>query len=427
MTRTQATVRYQVFSAALAVFAACFPVPAAAQTKLDPTQFIVVGEGLGAGMADFALREVYQDKSFGAQMARQMKTAFPQPLIQSPGIGMTPGFNTLPVRLPGVLQGSVRSQFPPQLFVFNLSVPGMRLSDSLTRRPVPPVVQKDVFQTTLNMTLGYPALIAGVNKPLWTQAEYAVKMNPSLVVVELGFYEVLEPAIQNDPALLPDVATFRNNVTTLLGRLQFSSPEIVVMTIPDPFDTAYFANLAGVTRLTGVPASALMNIFNLKADDLVTPSGIMAISNATVATNTRNFLGTQFTSLAASYPGSVVSAATRAAVQARLAALNTELTTGASNVKAKVYDLAALYRGLRATGTLIGTKRITSDYLGGFFSLNGYYPGTTGHAMIANELLSFLNKSYGTSFTLLDLTKILPDDPAVRFMPALQISTEDIQ
>ena len=46
-------------------------------------------------MADFGLREVYQTKSFGAQMARQMNTAFPQPLIESPGIGNAPRINTV--------------------------------------------------------------------------------------------------------------------------------------------------------------------------------------------------------------------------------------------------------------------------------------------------------------------------------------------
>ncbi len=97
---------------------------ARAQTKLDTTQFVVVGEGLAAGMADFGLRSIYQEKSFGAQMARQMKTAFPQPLIEGAGIGTLPGYTELPVRLPGTLQGSVRTPFPPYLFVLNLSIPG---------------------------------------------------------------------------------------------------------------------------------------------------------------------------------------------------------------------------------------------------------------------------------------------------------------
>src|SRR5690349_21219397 len=104
----------------LAVLAAA---PAAAQNKLDTTQFIVVGEGLGAGMADFGLRESYQERNFGALMAKQMNTAFPQPVIESQGIANTPGFPALPPRLPGIQQGGVRKQFPPTLFVFNLSVP----------------------------------------------------------------------------------------------------------------------------------------------------------------------------------------------------------------------------------------------------------------------------------------------------------------
>src|SRR5215475_1400902 len=161
---------------------------APAQNKLDTTQFVVVGEGLAAGMADFKLRDVYQDKSFGAQMARQMKTAFPQPLIEAPGIGNAPGYTAMPVHLPGTLQGSVRKPFPPYLFVFNLSIPGYRLADSLTRRPSAPLLQqRDSLQTSTNMILGYPALVSGKAKPLWTQAEYAVQMNPTLVIVELGY------------------------------------------------------------------------------------------------------------------------------------------------------------------------------------------------------------------------------------------------
>ena len=91
-----------IVAAALAVFGALTPFPAQAQTstKLDTTQFVVVGEGIAAGMADFALREIYQDLNFGSQMARQMKTAFPQPLFQQGGIGAAPGFPVLPPRLP---------------------------------------------------------------------------------------------------------------------------------------------------------------------------------------------------------------------------------------------------------------------------------------------------------------------------------------
>ena len=72
-----------------------------------------------------------------------------------------------------------------------------------------------MLQTSTNMILGYPALVAGKAKPLWTQAEYAIEMNPTLVIVELGYYDVLEPAVNDDPSKLPDVATFRMNLSTV--------------------------------------------------------------------------------------------------------------------------------------------------------------------------------------------------------------------
>jgi len=234
----------------------------------------------------------------------------------------------------------------------------------------------------------------------------------------LGYYEVLAPAVQNDITRLPDVATFRTNLGTLLSRIKSVSPQIVVMSIPDPFDTAYFTNLAGVTRLTGVSADTLTRTFGLRADDLVTPNGLMIIGNSTIASSARLYLGTQFTTLQASYPGTVVTAATRTAVQARLAQLNTEVANAAKDAGAQLYDLAALFRTVRAQGLTVGGKRLTADYLGGFYSLDGYYPGVTAHAAIANEMLGLLNRTYSMSFALLDMTKAMSDDPATRFTPA---------
>ncbi len=388
-----------------------------AQAQLDPTQFIVVGEGLAAGMADFALREVYQDKSFPAQMARQMNTILPQPLIQSPGIGNTPGFAALPPRLPGILQGSVRTPFPPDLFVFNLSVPGFKLSDSLSRRPSRPLVQqRDAQQTLINFILGYPALIAGADLPLWTQAEYAVEMNPTFVIVELGYYDVLEPAVKNDPSLLPDLPTFKDNLAKLLAQLSQSDPQMLVLTMPDPFDTAYFTTLDGATRLVGAPAATLASRYKLRPDDLLTPNGLMTVGNLVLGDVIID--NPLFPGLGAYIPGTVVSAATQAAVRDRVQALNVEIVNAAKAVGANVYDLHALFSRIRSEGFEVGTKSLSADFLGGFYSLDGYYPGTTGQALIANELLKFLNQTYGTSYALLDLNAIATSDPVVGFTPA---------
>ena len=407
------------YTCALAI-ALAFAPAASAQNRLDTTQFIVVGEGLAAGMADFGLRDVYQSKSFPALMAKQMNTAFPMPLFEAPGMaGEIPGFATLPARLPGTLQGSVRKEFPPDLFVFNLAVPGMRLADSLSRRPTPPIIQSsNPQQTLLNMILGYPALIAGRNLPLWTQAEYAVNMNPTLVVVELGYFEVLEAAAKNNPSLLPDATTFRNNYNTLLSRLKTTFPEIVVMTIPDPFDTAFFTTVQSATKLVGTPPQELIKIFKLKEDDLITPDGMVLVGGLILTDGVDPLLNPLFPGLGEFFPGTVVSGATRTAVRSRVAALNTQIQEAARAANVAVYDLGALFTRVRNQGLTVGTKTLTADFLGGFYSLNGYYPGLVGHAVIANEMLQLLNTRYGRSFATVDVSAIAEEDPVFRFTPA---------
>jgi hypothetical protein len=383
----------------------------AAQTPaFDPTDFVVVGEGLAAGMADFSLRDVYQDKSFPAQMARQMSTAFPQPLIQPPGIGNAPGFAPLPVRLPGILQGSVREPFPPGLFVLNLSVPGASLSDALNRRPSSPLIQPmDVQQTVANMILGYPSLITGTH-PLWTQAEYAVQMNPTLALVELGYYEIINAAVADDSSALPDVGTFSGNYASLLSRLRSNSATVIATTIPDPFDTAYFTSIPDATTYLGAPPALLSSLYGFAPDSYLSPNGLSVVGDQIFS----NLVYPPF------LPAGVnISAATATAVHARVAALNSAINTAASAAGVKVYDLHAFFATMKANGLTVGSRQLTASYLGGIYSLDGYYPGTIGQTAIANDLLTFLNSTYKTSFKTIDLTPLLATDPAVRFTPAL--------
>ena len=82
---------------ALIFLAGLLAVRAYAQQKtFDATNFVVTGEGLAAGMADYSLKDIYQQKSFPAQMAVQMNTHFPQALFQGTGIGNAPGFPEMP-------------------------------------------------------------------------------------------------------------------------------------------------------------------------------------------------------------------------------------------------------------------------------------------------------------------------------------------
>src|SRR5712671_1768361 len=129
--------------------------------QLDTTKFVVLGEGLAAGMGDFTLTAETQVDSFPAQMARQMQAQFPQRLIQAPGIGNPAGFATIPVIVPAPMQTSVLDQLPPAP-INNLSVPVQRLADALNLRPCQPLIQRnDDRQTAVNLILGVSAIAYG--------------------------------------------------------------------------------------------------------------------------------------------------------------------------------------------------------------------------------------------------------------------------
>jgi hypothetical protein len=371
---------------------------------LDTTTFVVIGEGLAAGMADFALRDVYQKNSFPALMAQKFGTAFPQPLIQPPGIGSVPGFAELPVAAPGPWQTSVRTPFPPPIFVFNLAVPGHRLTDALSLRPTPPLIQQsNAKQTITNLLLGYPAMILGTDNPLWSQVEYAVAMNPTLVLVELGYTEVLEAAVKGDSSLMPDQATFRSNYAKVLSALQPTFATVITTTIPDPFDTAYFSTAAAAADLAYIPASTIVSRYGLKDGDLLSPHALFAI-------------GAEAAKLE---PEWVVSAAKAAEIRNRVRGLNTEIAAASQQAGAILYDLNGLFARIRASGVNAGNLKLTGNYLGGIYSLSGSYPGWTGHALIANEILALVNQKFGTSFATVDVNNVAPTDPAVRFRPFL--------
>lgn len=376
----------------------------AQQPKFDPTNFIAVGEGLAAGMADYSLKDVYQLKSFPAQLALQLNTSFPQALFQGVGVGNAPGFPAMPVRVPGPGQNSVRSDFPPQLFVFNLAVPGHRVEDAVNRRPSAPIVRSDdMTQTVTNLILGYPALILK-DKPLWTQYEYALQMNPTFAIVELGYFDILQAAVAGDLTQLPDATAFAANYTKIVQGLAGTGATVIVMTVPDPTTTGYFTTVAGSTRLTGAPASVATSVYGVNANDLLTVTGVTALA--------ARIEGNDTSPLPA---GSVVSASAIAQVQQRVKDINSQITTIAGKYNATVYDLNNLFTRVRANGVFAGQQFLTADYFGGFYSLDGYYPGETGNAVIANEILNLINTKYGTSYLPISLAATAASDPTVQF------------
>jgi hypothetical protein len=226
-------------------------------------------------------------------------------------------------------------------------------------------------------------------------------MNPTLVLVALGYTEALEAAVTGDPALVPEPAEFRTGYTRVLSALRANFAEVIATTVPDPLDTAYFSTVSGAAALTGIPAAEIISRYGLAASDLLAVPALSAIAVEAPALP----------------PGAFLTSAAAAQISARVRALNTEIASAAQREGAMLYDLHGLFARVRALGVAAGDHHLSAAYMGGFYSLSGSYPGTTGHAVIANEILALLNQRFRTSFSPVNLAAIAGSDPAVRFRP----------
>jgi hypothetical protein len=56
---------------------------------------------------------------------------------------------------------------------------------------------------------------------------------------------------------------------------------------------------------------------------------------------------------------------------------------------------------------------LTTDYLGGVFSLDGIHPSRTGHALIANAFIDAINTRFAESIPPVDVGRIAVRDPLV--------------
>ena len=96
----------------------------------------------------------------------------------------------------------------------------------------------------------------------------------------------------------------------------------------------------------------------------------------------------------------MLDAKTAGEISQRVHRLNDEINALASDHRTTVFDLHGFFKRLKKEGISVGAKKINAEYLGGFYSLNGYYPGATGHALLANELLNFLNQKFGATVSV---------------------------
>jgi hypothetical protein len=87
---------------------------------------------------------------------------------------------------------------------------------------------------------------------------------------------------------------------------------------------------------------------------------------------------------------------------------NAQISSLAQGAGYKVFDTAAILADIAKHGREYAGITLTSAYLaGGIFSYDGVHPSATGYAIVADELVQFVNANYGTKVSRVDMAKYL--------------------
>jgi len=320
---------------------------AGAQNGFDPTLVVVMGGGISAGFADFHLTQDYQVLAWPGLIAGPMGTLISAPTLREDGqAGVLNSFQPLPGLLPVVAQSGERA-LPFPLFALNASVPFLKLGDALRLRPSPQYdgtklivsIENDLLDTMVNTILGGP-LLTFVKPVELTQLEYAQMLNPTAVFVELGFQDALDAALARDTSRITSTSSFSSDYTQLLKTLAATNAYLVVMTVPDPADTAYFTSIAEAANLQGLDPTGLQSKLGLASGDLLTLGGLVQMGDILRGRRQPPLAG-----------DATLPAAAAAAIHDAVTQFNTAIRSAASAQGAAVFDLNAYLHQIRTNGS----------------------------------------------------------------------------
>jgi lysophospholipase L1-like esterase len=102
-----------------------------------------------------------------------------------------------------------------------------------------------------------------------------------------------------------------------------------------------------------------------------------------------------------------------AVIRTAIQAYNQVIAASAQRYGAALVDLNALVSDLVVDGYKAGNHRITGDFLGGFFSLDGIHPTNTGYAILANEILQQMKRQLHINIPKVNVVQVADQDPLI--------------
>lgn len=374
-------------------------VGATAQAQVDFSRFYAIGDSLTAGFSHGSLNELFQRYSYPALIAQQAGVPdFQQPLVSDPGLPPRLKLFALvpsPVIQPVSGQGVPKNLGLPRPYN-NLAVPGATLGDVLltVSRPDNPL---------------FDLILRGGG----TQLQQLIVSNPTAVIVWIGNNDLLPAVLTATPiegVTITPLTVFAQRLQQLVTGLKTALPnaKVLFLNLPDPtkapFATAIPACVFDRTtrRCLTDPQGNRIPLIGTRGpipfDSLIIlPASALLAQGYGIPVNLGGN-GRPLPDNVVLYPDEI------RAIRSSLTAFNNELSNQVRGAGYELFDFHTLFNLIAQEGYNIGGIDLRLDFLtGGLISLDGLHPTPLGHAVLANEIIRFLNRGLTQKIPLIDL------------------------
>ena len=283
--------------------------------------------------------------------------------------------------------------------MFDLAVPGANLHDALFTRP------PDVKNPLITLILGLPGLL--LTPPIsLSQVEWAQALSPTTIVVWIGNNDALGAVLAANPALLTPVSQFQSDYATLMDRLAATGATLVVANIPNVTVVPFLTSAEKVAEEFGLPLSFIGPILGIGAGDFVIPDAFPLIEEILMAV--------EMGQIAGPLPSSVIlTAAQIAQIEGAVNSYNAIIAAEAESHGALLVDIHGLLNLIHEEGVVENGRLLTTDFLGGVFSLDGIHPTNTGYAIVADEFIKALDKTLAAGIPPVSVGLVALADPLI--------------
>jgi phospholipase/lecithinase/hemolysin len=411
---------------ALLIPAAPTPTARAQGGDVDFTRFVAVGDSLSAGFQSGALYDGEsaptaensgQRHSFVVLLADAMATPVVIPRVSVPGAGTLFVRNGTGCTVANItmVPAAAFTRLNPTEPATNVAVPGHSIVEANTVTWEIDPTDLSTINTLEDLILGLPDALAGA--PPSTQVQTAVRRQPTFLSFWLGSNDALGAAQTANPSALTPLAEFEANADAVFEQLVATGAKGVVANVPDVSVVAFLVSQAEIKALAqgAFDDAQLQLLLGIKRTDFVPlsalPRVVQIFTDPTTGPLTAN---------------EILTKKERKLIRKAIKKYNKKLAALAEANDWAFVDINALLNDVDANGFAVpGGPTLTTNFLGGVFSLDGIHPTNTGHAVVASAFITAINAKYGTSLPLPDIAAIAAADPNICAATAKQGLTLD--